>query len=132
MIKYQISTINLFKMASLYLFSNLPMDLIKNILTFNANFVIRRGDIMTIKKIPKNDIRYEMLIKKPEINANPCITRNYISHSYACLPKHDGDMAPHFLISGKDTKGAFILLRLRGTKLYPGHKPYTYVYHYLK
>ena len=107
------------------------MDLIKNILTFNKNFVIRRGEIMTIKKIPKDDIRYEMLIKKPEINANPCITRNYISQSYACLPKHDGDMAPHFLISGKDVTGDFILLRLRGTKLYPGHKPYTYVYHYL-
>jgi hypothetical protein len=109
-------------MASLYLFSNLPMDLIKNILTFNANFVIRRGEIMTIKKIPKNDPRYCMLLQKP----------TYKSYSYACLPKHDGDMAPHFLISGKDAKGDFILLRLRGTKLYPGHKPYTYVYHYLK
>lgn len=119
-------------MTSLKLFSNLPMELIKNILTFNKNFVIRRGEIITVQKIPKNDTRYDMLIKKPEINANPCITRNYISQSYVCLPKHDGDLAPHFLIVGKDIKGQFILLRLRGKKLYPGHKPYTYIYHYLK
>jgi hypothetical protein len=118
-------------MAPLQLFSKLPMDLIKNILTFNANFVIRRGVIMTIKKMPKNDARYDMLLKKPKINPNQWITRNYISQSYVCLPKHDGDMAPHFLIVGKDTKGQFILLRLRGKKMYPGHKPYTYVYHYL-
>ena len=108
------------------------MELIKNVLTFNKNFVIRKGEIITIKPIPKNDKRYEMLLKKPEINPNPCITRNYISKSYVCLPKHDGDMAPHFLIVGKDTKGDFILLRLRGKKLYPDHKPYTYIYHYLK
>jgi len=118
-------------MAALQLFSKLPMELIKNVLTFNKNFVIRRGEIITIKKIPQCDPRYDMLLKKPEINPNPCITRNYISQSYVCLPKHDGDMAPHFLIVGKDTKGQFILLRLRGKKLYPGHKPYTYVYHYL-
>jgi hypothetical protein len=119
-------------MASLYLFSNLPMDLIKNILTFNANFVIRRGEIMSIKKIPKDDPRYCMLMQKPKIKENKLVNATYKSHSYTCLPKHDGDMAPHFLISGKDAKGDFILLRLRGTKLYPGHKPYTYVYHYLK
>ena len=119
-------------MASLYLFSKLPIEIIKNILTFNKNFVIRKGEIITIKKIPKNDARYHILLKKPEINCNPFITRNYISQSYVCLPKHDGDMAPHFLIAGKDVNGQFILLRLRGKKLYPGHKPYTYYYHYLK
>jgi hypothetical protein len=108
------------------------MELIKNVLTFNKNFVIRGGEIITIKTIPKNDKRYDMLRKKPEINPNPYITPNYISQSYVCLPKHDGDMAPHFLIVGKDRKGQFILLRLRGEKLYPGHKPYTYIYHYLK
>ena len=119
-------------MASLNLFGNLPIEILKNILTFNKHFVIRKGEIITIKKIQKNDARYDMLLKKPEINGNPFITRNYISYSYACLPKHDGDMAPHFLISGKDVNGEFILLRLRGTKLYHGHKPYTYYYHYLK
>jgi hypothetical protein len=119
-------------MATLQLFGNLPMEIVKNILTYNKNFVIRRGVIITIKPIPKNDKRYDMLRKKPEINPNPYITPNYISQSYVCLPKHDGDMAPHFLIVGKDRKGQFILLRLRGEKLYPGHKPYTYIYHYLK
>jgi hypothetical protein len=108
------------------------MELINIVLTFNIYFVIRGGEIITITTIPKIDTRYDMLMKKPEINPNPCITRNYISQSYVCLPKHDGDMAPHFLIVGKDTKGQFILLRLRGKKLYPGHKPYTYIYHYLK
>jgi predicted RNA-binding protein with PUA domain len=68
-------------MASLYLFSNLPMDLIKNILTFNKNFVIRRGEIMTIKKIPKDDPRYCILMQKPKIkemlyNASKMIARN--------------------------------------------------------
>ena len=119
-------------MTSLNLFSNLPMDLIKNILMFNANFVIRRGEIMTIRKIPKDDPRYCMLLKKPTIKGDSVFTISYKSHSYACLPKHDGDMAPHFLISGKDTKGDFILLRLRGKKLYPGHKPYTHIFHYLE
>ena len=38
-------------MASLYLFSKLPIEIIKNILTFNKNFVIRKGEIITIKKI---------------------------------------------------------------------------------
>lgn len=119
-------------MSSLQLFSKLPLDLIKNVLVFNNNFVIRRGELVTIKKIPKHDARYKMLLKKPEINPNPYIASNYLSQSYVCLPKHDGDMAPHFLIAGKDTKGQFILLRLRGKKLYPGHKPYTYIYHYLE
>jgi len=119
-------------MAALQLFSNLPMEIIKNVLTFHKNFVIRKGEIIVIKKISQCDPRYEMLLKKPEIIRNPFITRNYVSQSYVCLPKHDGDMAPHFLIAGKDTKGDFILLRLRGKKLYPEHKPYTYIYHYLK
>jgi hypothetical protein len=119
-------------MASLKLFSNLPMELIKNILTFNKNFVIRRGEIITVQKIPKNDTRYNMLLKRPVIRENFFVNTAYVSHSYVSLPKHDEDMAPHFLISGKDVNGLFILLRLRGTKLYPGHKPYTYYYHYLK
>jgi hypothetical protein len=119
-------------MASLKLFSSLPMELIKQVLVFNINFVIRKGEIITIKKIPKNDTRYAMLLKRPVISPNFFINRSYVSHAYVCLPKHDGDMAPHFLISGKDINGQFILLRLRGTKLYPGHKPYTYYYHYLK
>jgi hypothetical protein len=64
-------------MDSLYLFSNLPMDLIKNIVTFNANFVIRRGKIITIKKIPKNDPRYCMLLKKPTIKGDSVFTISY-------------------------------------------------------
>ena len=100
-------------MASLYLFNNLPMDLIKNILKFNANFVIRGGDIIQIKKISKDDTRYCMLLKKPLIRPDNVVTISYKSHSYVSLPKHNGDMAPHFLISGKDAKGDFILLRLQ-------------------
>ena len=73
-----------------------------------------------------------MLLKKPKINSSSLINCSYKTQSYACLPKHDGDMAPHFLISGKNSFGEFILLKLRGTKLYPGHKPYKYIYHYLK
>jgi len=119
-------------MASLKLFSNLPMELIKNILTYNKNFVIRRGEIITVQKIPKNDYRYNILLNKPTISTIHLFNILYKVHSYVCLPKHDGDMAPHYLISGKNVKGDFILLKLRGTKLYPGHKPYTDFYHYLK
>lgn len=119
-------------MSSSYLFSNLPMDLIKNILMFNANFVIRRGEIITINKIPKNDPRYGILLKKPTINTNNMFNYPYHSKAYVCLPQHNGDMAPHYLISGKDRLGEFILFRIRGKKLYPEHKPYTYKYYYLE
>jgi hypothetical protein len=119
-------------MASLQLFGSLPMDLIGKILTFNINFVIRRGEIITINKIPKNDKRYSVLLTKPTINTNNMFNYPYHSKAYVCLPQHNGDMAPHYLISGKDRLGEFILFRIRGKKLYPEHKPYTYKYYYLE
>ena len=46
--------------------NNLPFDIIKSILTYDNRFVIRKGKIILIKKIEKNDERYNLLLKMPE------------------------------------------------------------------
>ena len=42
-----------------FLFSNLPMDVIKYILLFDKHFIIRKGEIVSI--ILKSDYRYNLL-----------------------------------------------------------------------
>ena len=42
-----------------FVFSKLPQDIIKYILLFNENFIIRNGKLVTI--IPKTDYRYNLL-----------------------------------------------------------------------
>lgn len=42
-----------------YIFSNLPNDVIKNILLYDERFIIRKGEIVSI--IPKSDYRYNIL-----------------------------------------------------------------------
>lgn len=43
----------------MFLFSNLPNDLIKYILTFDKHFIIRKDEIVSV--IPKDDYRYNLL-----------------------------------------------------------------------
>lgn len=42
-----------------FIFSKLPIDLVKNILLFDDHFIMRKGNIVSI--IPKNDNRYSLL-----------------------------------------------------------------------
>lgn len=109
--------------------NKLPSDIKSKILLFNENFIMRNGEVITI--IPKSDERYAMLSKKSVIIKSSIYKALYGSDYCVTLPKK-GDMAPHFLMSGKTRNGYFILLRWRGTKMYPGHKPYTDYYHYIQ
>jgi hypothetical protein len=56
------------------IFDNLPLDIIKKILSYNENFTIRKGEIVSI--ISKNDYRYRVLnyitIKLNKIYDNIC------------------------------------------------------------
>jgi hypothetical protein len=42
-----------------FIFSNLPLDIIKYIITFDKHFILRNGEIISI--IPKDDYRYNLL-----------------------------------------------------------------------
>ena len=57
-----------------FIFDNLPLDIIKKILLYNENFTIRKGEIISI--ISKNDYRYKVLnsitIKLNKIYDNIC------------------------------------------------------------
>jgi len=53
-------------------FSNLPMDVVNIILSYDKNFTIRRGVAVTI--IPKDDYRYKINYKKVPI------VKNYSQH----------------------------------------------------
>jgi hypothetical protein len=116
-------------MTNLNLCRQLPNDIKCKILLFNENFIMRNGEIITI--IPKSDERYRMLLKKSIIIKSSIYKALYGSDYCVTLPKK-GDMAPHFLMSGKDRNGYFILLRWRGKKMYPEDKPYTHYYHYIQ
>ena len=109
-------------------YRKLPSDIKCKILLFNENFIMRNGKIMT--RILKNDQRYSMLLSKSIIQKSNTYKAIYGSQAYVTLPKKD-DLAPHFLMSGKNTKGHFILLRWRGKKMYPEDKPYTHYYRYI-
>jgi len=76
-------------------FNELPLEIIKNILSYNINFVIRKGEIIQINKIYANDERYQILRNIPEkkytkmlgggyyvnidINDNKCIYIAYLT-----------------------------------------------------
>jgi hypothetical protein len=57
-------------------FSNLPMDVVNIILSYNKNFTIRKGVAVTI--IPKDDYRYKINYKKvPIVRTNDQYGRTY-------------------------------------------------------
>jgi len=57
-------------------FSNLHMDVINNILSYDKNFTIRKGNAVTI--IPKDDYRYKINYKKvPIVKINDQYGRTY-------------------------------------------------------
>jgi hypothetical protein len=116
-------------MMNLTLCRQLPIDIKCKILLFNENFIMRNSKIMT--RIPKNDYRYSLLSAKNIIQKSNTYKALYGSENYVTLPKK-GDMAPHFLLSGKDRNGYFILLRWRSKKMYPEDKPYIHYYHYIQ
>ena len=43
----------------------IPLDIVKHILSYDIRFVIRDGKIIQINKISENDERYEMLYRIP-------------------------------------------------------------------
>ena len=63
---------------------HLPLDIIKQILSYDENIVIRKcGEIVYIGRIPRTGPRYQLLMKKPLIEEN----RVYlpISDTLSCL-----------------------------------------------
>ena len=60
----------------------LPMDVVYYILLFDRRFIMRNGKLLEIKKIPKNDTRYSILSKKPEIRFHK---HHFIRFSFAYL-----------------------------------------------
>jgi hypothetical protein len=62
----------------------LPLDIIKHILSYDENIVIREwGEIVYITRIPRSDSRFKLLLSKPLIVGN----RVYlpIPHTLSCL-----------------------------------------------
>lgn len=51
-------------------FAQLPLEIIKHILQYNENFVIRHGKIFYIGKISYHDTRIQLLLKRPLIDMN--------------------------------------------------------------
>ena len=62
----------------------LPLDIIKQILSYDENIVIRRwGEIVYIGRIPRSDVRYQILLTKPEnIGSRVYLP---IPHTLSCL-----------------------------------------------
>jgi hypothetical protein len=52
------------------LLQQLPMDLVKHCLSYDKRFVIRKGTIIQINRIPRSDERYSTLEKIPIIEYN--------------------------------------------------------------
>uniref|UniRef100_A0A6C0LD62 Uncharacterized protein n=1 Tax=viral metagenome TaxID=1070528 RepID=A0A6C0LD62_9ZZZZ len=52
------------------LLQKLPMDLVKHCLSYDKRFVIRKGHIIQINRIPRSDARYGTLEKIPIIEYN--------------------------------------------------------------
>jgi hypothetical protein len=50
-------------------FQHLPMDMVFEILTYDDRFLVRKGEL--VGRIPKNDIRYELLKTLPEKQVDP-------------------------------------------------------------
>jgi hypothetical protein len=63
-----------------FIFSKLPLDIIKNILLFDEHFKLRKGEIVSI--IPKLDYRYGIL--------------NYITYHYDYIERYNGNMICHY------------------------------------
>lgn len=49
----------------------IPLDIVKHILSYDIRFVIRDGKIIQINKISENDERYEMLYRIPMKESDP-------------------------------------------------------------
>ncbi len=62
----------------------LPLDIIKQILSYDENIVIRKwGEIVYIGRIPTSDVRYKILLTKPDnIGSRVYLP---IPHTLSCL-----------------------------------------------
>ena len=60
---------------------NLPMDVVKIILSYDKRFVIRKGKILQINRIQQTDERYELLclIPEKEYDTNSGLTYVYMT-----------------------------------------------------
>ena len=56
----------------------LPIELVNEILTYDNRFVLRNGKIIEIKRIPKTDPRYKMLLQIPRLNFHSIHGISYI------------------------------------------------------
>jgi hypothetical protein len=63
---------------------SLPLDIIKQILSYDENIVIRKwGEIVYIGRIPRTDVRYKILLTKPDnIGSRVYLP---IPHTLSCL-----------------------------------------------
>jgi hypothetical protein len=60
---------------------NIPLEIVKHILSYDKRFVIRNGKIIQINRIDHNDKRYQLLMKLPVKEYYPInnITYLYLS-----------------------------------------------------
>jgi hypothetical protein len=62
----------------------LPLDIIKHILSYDENIVIRKwGEIVYIGRICRSDPRFKLLLSKPLIVGNRVYLN--IPHTFSCL-----------------------------------------------
>ena len=59
----------------------LPLEIVKHIITYDKRFIIRRGKIIQINPIDKNDKRYNLLesIKQKQYNINDNSSSVYLN-----------------------------------------------------
>lgn len=79
------------KYQPMNIFKNLPMDLVKQCLSYDRRFVVRHGCIYQINKISRSDERYAILEKMPLIGNSKFVEFNNIYISYLDSTKLMGE-----------------------------------------
>lgn len=76
-------------------FTQLSLDIVKHILGYHENYVIRRGKIIYIGKVAMDDPRRQLLLSRPLIENNRV--------TFPILPSHrPGTITWFFLISTRE------------------------------
>lgn len=56
----------------------LPIEIVKHIISYDKRFIIRKGKLIEIKKIEKNDKRRDLLVGIKKINYNVNDNSSYV------------------------------------------------------
>jgi len=88
----------------------IPLDMVRNILSYDNRFVIRGSEIIQINRLDKTDARYEMLSHiQPTMNDNEtCVFIKIGNHErYYYMEYSEDDDQNHFRFSIMDYDATF-------------------------